>query len=82
MTWFTERRLDFIDWRMAAHGSIRRADLIAMFEISVPQASTDLQEFMRLYPGAIVYDASARQYVPARRTYKPRRGAPTGVSWK
>jgi len=82
MTWFIERRLDFIDWRLARHGSIRRADLMATFGVSTPQASTDLQEFQRLYPGAMGYDASAKCYVPTKGRYRPRRGAPNGVTWK
>jgi hypothetical protein len=81
MTWFTERRLDFIDWCLAIHGEVQRNDLVTTFDISVPQASGDLGNFMRLYPKAMKYDATAKRYVPARTPYKPQRGAPSGAKW-
>lgn len=81
MSWFTERRMDFIDWCLAYNGQVRRSDLMRVFGISTPQASGDLQEFMRLYPTAMKYDASAKWYAPKRHPYTPKRGAPLGVNW-
>lgn len=86
MSWFTERRLDFIDYRLAVAGEVQRSDLVNTFGISVPQASADIGAFMRLYPKAMRYDSTAKRYVPARtsaeRPYKPQRGAPSGAKWK
>ncbi len=81
MTWFTDRRMDFIDWCLAYNGGVQRGDLMRVFEISLPQASGDLQAFIRMYPKAMRYDASQKRYVPARKVYKPQRGAPLGVHW-
>ena len=81
MSWFTDRRMDYIDWCLAYNGGVRRGDLMMVFGISTPQASADLAEFMSLYPSAMRYDGTAKRYVPARKTYKPRRGAPLGFNW-
>jgi hypothetical protein len=72
-SWFLERRLDYIDWRLIVNGSIRRADLMRIFGISQPQASADLNLFLRLYRGAMDYDLSAKKYV-MRLPYRSRRG--------
>jgi hypothetical protein len=63
MTWASDRRLDFIAWRLHHGGSIRRLDLMTAFEISMPQASADFAAFERLYPGAMVYDKSEKRYM-------------------
>lgn len=74
MTWASDRRLDYIDWRLVTRGSIRRADISRVFDVSESQASADLSEFIRLYADAVAYDKSAKQYVPARKTYRAQRG--------
>lgn len=71
--WFKERRLDYIDWRLLIYGSIRRADLMRVFSISIAQASHDLRDFRRLAPRAMWYDLSAKTYRPAAR-YSTLRG--------
>jgi hypothetical protein len=68
------RRLDFIDWRLLVSGSIRRDDICEQFGISIPRASVDINEFIRLYPGAIRYDHQQHQYVPAKTPYRSHRG--------
>ena len=74
MTWATERRLDFIDWRLAEHESVRREHIQQAFGVSQGQASGDLTAFRDLYPGAIRYDYAAKQYVAADHVYRARRG--------
>lgn len=37
-----ERRLEFIEFRLFWEGGVNRADIIEMFDVSVPQASKDL----------------------------------------
>lgn len=61
--WGQERRLEFIDFRLRWDGRLNRADLIAFFGISVPQASKDIARYMELAPGNLRYDASAKVYV-------------------
>jgi hypothetical protein len=74
MTWATDRRLDYIDWRLLTAGAIRRSDIMRAFEVSEGQASADLAEFHRLYPEASRYDKSAKRYVPANGRYGSQRG--------
>ena len=73
MSWAVERRLDFIDWRLSAHGWLRREHLISTFGISMPQASGDLGAFERAYPGAMKYDKSRKLYAPTATPYRPHR---------
>lgn len=72
--WFVERRLDYIDWRMWTAGALRRADIERNFGVSQAQASLDINEFIRRFPKALAYDASAKQYVPAAECYQSVRG--------
>ena len=67
VTWATDRRLDYIDWRLSQHGDICRADIMAVFGVSEPQASIDLNAFLAAHPGAMEYDKSAKRYVRAKR---------------
>lgn len=43
-------------------GPLRRASLMAAFEISSPQASNDLKTYREAHPKAIEYDLSAKCY--------------------
>lgn len=65
--WGTERRLEFIEFRVYWEGGIRRADLTDMFGVSVPQASSDLSLYQELAPGNLVYDSSEKRYVATDR---------------
>lgn len=61
--WGQSRRLAFIDLRLQYDGQINRRDLISFFDISVPQASTDLANYQKLASNNLEYDASSRTYV-------------------
>lgn len=61
--WGTERRLQFIEFRIFWEGGVRRADLIQTFGVSTPQASADLGLYQDLAPGNMVYDGSQKMYV-------------------
>lgn len=71
-TFFQELRYDYISWRLAAKGWIRRADLVRTFDISTPQASVDLAAFQLSYPGVLQYDVRAKRYVFTGIKYKER----------
>ena len=43
-------------------GFINREHLQLKFGISQPQASKDLQKFIRAYPKAVVYNSSTKRY--------------------
>ena len=68
--WGQDRRLEFIDWRLAWDRRLNRSDLTSFFGISVPAASLDIARYLELAPGSAVYDKSARVYV-ASPEFKP-----------
>ncbi|MCX7258507.1 MAG: WYL domain-containing protein [Polaromonas sp.] len=62
LRWSQERRLQFIDFRLQWGGKLNRADLTRFFQISVPQASTDIRQYIERAPGNLAYDRSSRVY--------------------
>ena len=74
MTWASERRLDYIDWRLAVHGTVRRENIQQAFGLSQGQASGDLTAFRDLYPDAMWYDPAFKRYMPSAHPYCVRRG--------
>jgi hypothetical protein len=63
LKWGVERRLEFIEFRLFWEGGVNRSDIIAMFDVSVPQASKDLTLYQERAPQNAVYDKSAKRYV-------------------
>jgi len=63
LTWGVERRLEFIEFRLFWEGGVNRADIIEMFDVSVPQASKDLALYQERAPQNAIYDKSAKRYV-------------------
>lgn len=64
--WSQDQRLDFIDFRLYWEGRINRRDLCDHFGISIPQASVDLAEYLKLVPDyAVYYDKSEKVYLAA-----------------
>lgn len=57
------RRLQFIDFRLFWDGRFNRSDLSETFGISVQQASSDINEYMKLAPQNLRYDAQQRAYL-------------------
>jgi hypothetical protein len=64
LRWAPRQRLAFIRNQLATAGRLNRADLMAEFGISEPQASLDLRQFLTLFPGVMRYDVSRKAYVP------------------
>jgi ABC-type uncharacterized transport system YnjBCD substrate-binding protein len=62
MNWFAKARQDWIADTVKVFGYINREHIMKKFGVSTPQASMDLQEFMRANPGRIVYDKSMKRY--------------------
>jgi hypothetical protein len=71
--WAAARRLDYIDGLLATRGELNLGDLVEAFGLHRSQASKDINEFIRLYPDALVYDKVAKRYVPANGRYKRQR---------
>lgn len=63
LKWGVERRLEFIEFRLYWEGGVNRADIIEMFDVSVPQASKDLTLYQERAPLNAIYDKSAKRYV-------------------
>ena len=61
--WGQDRRLEFIDTRLAWEGRLNRSALTDFFSISIPQASLDLAKYMELAPANMQYDPSQKTYV-------------------
>ena len=65
--WFERYRREWIAEMLTIYGFINREHLQKKFGISVPQASKDLQTFMKSYPYAMRYDANRKCYVTKER---------------
>lgn len=61
--WFKVRRQEYIATTLRQFGQVRRADLMRQFDISAPQASTDIAAFLAAEPALVRYDVSAKSYV-------------------
>lgn len=70
MRWSVERRLEFIDFRLYWEGRINRKDLTDFFDISIPQASSDLRIYQEKAPNNIEYDKSGKFYFASKK-FKP-----------
>lgn len=60
--WAAQERLRSVERALWWRGWIGRPDLAAMFGISAAQASSDLQKYLELNPGAMVYQTSRKRY--------------------
>lgn len=58
-----EQRLRLIDFLLAHYGTLNRAAVMDYFGVSMPQASTDIQEYLQLAPANAVYDPRRKTYV-------------------
>lgn len=63
MNWFARHRQQWITETVHVFGFINREHIERKFGVSTPQASMDLREYMRMNPGMIVYDKTAKRYV-------------------
>jgi len=63
VNWFTNRRQAWIAEMLAIYGFINREHLERKFGISRPQASADLQAFLKAHPEIAHYDTSRKAYV-------------------
>ncbi len=63
LRWGVKQRLEFIEFRLFWEGHVNRIDVMQQFGVSVNQASSDLNLYIALAPGNMVYDKSVRTYV-------------------
>lgn len=64
MNWFADQRQAWIAETVHIFGFINRSHLMRKFDISMPQAASDLALFQKENPGAIRYNKSAKRYEP------------------
>lgn len=62
MRWAEEQRQIFIGDIVRQQGFINRHELINKFGISRPQASRDLQTFIKEYPNLLTYNVTTKRY--------------------
>jgi hypothetical protein len=55
-------RLRFIDFLLHEYGTINRSAIMDYFGLSLPQASNDIQAYIRLAPENVEYDRSLKTY--------------------
>lgn len=63
LRWGVEQRLAFIETRLFWEGGVNRADIVATFDVSVPQASKDLSLYQEQAPNNVRYDSARKRYV-------------------
>lgn len=60
--WDARQRLALIEQAAFWRGWVVRADLVDAFGLSLPQASADLQAYLKLNPDGLHYDLRAKRY--------------------
>jgi DeoR/GlpR family transcriptional regulator of sugar metabolism len=63
MNWFEAARQEWIRDMLQVYGFVNRQHLRNKFGISQPQASKDLQKFLRANPDFVHYDLTRKAYV-------------------
>ena len=59
----TRTRLVNAVWHLKEYKCLNRVDIMVMGEVSMPQASKDIQFILALCPGLMAYDKSLKCYV-------------------
>jgi len=70
LSWFSRKRLEYIDYKIETEGFINRVDLMQYFDISTPQASKDLSIYQTIAPENLIYDKSQKCYLKSDK-FKP-----------
>lgn len=68
--WDVRQRLTLIDALALWRGELATNDLIRVFGIVRSQASKDLAAYQRLFPDNLIYDKTAKRYLPSA-NFKP-----------
>ena len=69
ISYAVEQRLRLIDFLFAHYNRVNRSALVDYFGISVPQASADIQLYLKSAGDGVVYDVKNRSYA-ATLTFK------------
>ncbi|MGA2997344.1 WYL domain-containing protein [Bradyrhizobium sp.] len=68
--WPVYQRYEFIEWRVFWTGRVNRKDLEDQFDISTPQASLVLRDYLEVAANNIEYNPSDKAYI-ATRDFRP-----------
>ena len=60
--WAAQERLRFIERCAWWRGVVNRKDLAEVFGVSMAQASSDLQKYVEMNPGSLIYDVKGKKY--------------------
>jgi hypothetical protein len=60
--WYTQHRQEWIAETLRVFGFINRVHIERKFGLSTPQASKDLQTYLREHPDAVEYNLNAKCY--------------------
>lgn len=63
MNWYQQHRQEWIAETLRVFGYINREHLVKKFGISVPQASADLNRYLKDHPGSMRYDTGLKRYL-------------------
>lgn len=80
LSWSTRKRLYYLEFKLFWEGRVNRGDLTRTFGISVPQASADLARYQAMAPRNILYNASAKYYIPSE-DFEPQLITPTAEAY-
>lgn len=61
--WYRNYRMEWIGEMLRVYEFINREHIMRKFGISTPQASKDLNQFVKNNPGAMNYDVSLKRYI-------------------
>lgn len=61
MNWFAQQRQEWIAETLYVFGFINREHLMRKFDISQPQASSDMQTYLRTHSN-VVYNLTTKRY--------------------
>lgn len=62
-----EKRLRLIDFLLHHYGTLNRQALMDYFGISMPQASRDIRDYLKIAPENATYDKSEKTYARSPR---------------
>ena len=67
MKYAIEQRLRFIDFLLYSYGYVNRSMIIDYFAVSMPQASRDIGEYLKLAPNNVEYSTKDKAYKATQR---------------
>ena len=63
MKYAVEQRIRFIDFLLHQYGNVNRSALVDWFGISVPQATKDIKDYLKIAPDNMRYSVNLKSYL-------------------